>query len=75
MMETLPEMRELLEAHQPSLLLADLSRLPDGDTGKREFLLECRTAHSDVQLMVIGKPECLMVAIMPRNFPIRFWCL
>ena len=26
-------------------------------------------------VMVIGKPECFRVAIMPRNFPTRFWYL
>ena len=26
-------------------------------------------------VMVIGKPECFMVATRPRNFPTRFWYL
>lgn len=52
--ESLPEMRELLEIHQPSVLLVDLTRLPDPEETQQQFLSEIRRLHPHTLLMVMG---------------------
>ncbi len=65
--ESLLEMRELLETHQPSAVLLDLARLPDREETKAQFLTETRGKFPGRLILVMGATPALFSEAEPAN--------
>lgn len=62
--ESLQEMRELWETHQPDIFLIDLPSLPESDETKSQFLGDLHQRFAQAKLCVMGTPPASAPAVL-----------